>query len=247
MDLKDFDLEPFGFKQTEDGELQRTEEWLAARSGNFTGSKNKDLMNCGRSTAKMQWGTVEKLVDFGATAEKYVYAVGKERITGHQNQQIKSQQMYHGILNEPLLIQKMLDQGIITEYEPCAFVKFEGHNGGASPDGKVLYNSERMALEVKCCVSWDGHYKRMYNKVDQKHDDFWQCQAEMLALSVSKLLYVVASPMTIEDYDVQVIDASPIHQKAMLQRIEIADTAIGHWGAHHYGDALKLACAEWQE
>ena len=104
-----------------------------------------------------------------------------------------------------------------------------------------------MALETKCCVSWAGHFKRMYDKVDEKHDDFWQFQAEMVALDVTKLLYVVASPMTVESYDVQVIDASPIHQLAMLQRIEIADKAIGYWGEHHYADALKLACAEWKE
>jgi len=247
MDFENLELEPFGLFKNKDGELQRTEEWLKARSGNFTGSKIKDLMNCGRSTAKLPWGTVEKLVDFGVTAERYVYAVGKERTTGHMSQNVTSQELRHGITNEPLLIQKMLDQGIISDYTPSSFEKFEGCNGGASPDGKAIYKGQKVGLETKCCVSWAGHYNRMYNKVDQKHDDFWQFQAEMFALGVDKLLYVVASPMTIEDYEVQVIDASSIHQKAMVQRIEIADSAINHWNNHHYSDALKLACAEWAE
>jgi len=248
MQFEGMELEPFGVGQQEpDDELQRTEEWLEARSGNFTGSKMKLLMGCGRSSAKMAWGTTDKLVDFGKTAEKYIYNVGKERITGNRSQHITSQEMNHGKIQEPLLIQKLLDDKIIESYEARAFVKFEDHNGGASPDGSVIYKGEKVGLETKCCVSWDGHYARKYSKVDEKHDDFWQFQSEMLALKVDKLLYVVADPMTIDDYEIDIIVASPIHQKAMLQRIEIADIAIGHWDQHGYAESLTLACAEWQD
>ena len=247
MDFNDLDLEPFGFEQNNEGELQRTEEWLEARSGNFTGSKTKAFMGCGRSTAKMSWGTVEKLIDFSKTAEKYIYNVGKERLTGIRSQQITSKQMEHGIIHEPLLIEKLIETKIISDFTKSSFDKFKGYNGGASPDGKVVYKGEEMVLEVKCCVSWDGHFIRCYDIVDEKHDDFWQFQSEMLALGLNKLLYVVASPMTIEDYELQVINASPTHQKAILNRITIADAAIAYWDTHNYAEALQLACAEWQE
>lgn len=245
MEFNNFDLEPFAFLQSEDDDLQRTEDWLEARRGNFTGSKFKELMGCGRSTGKFPWGDPAKLVDFGRAAEKYIYNVGKERITGLLSQRITSKQMYHGEKSEPLLIDKLLEEGIIENYESCSFVKFDGYNGGASPDGTVIYKGVKMGLETKCCVSWDGHFARMYDVVDQKHDDFWQFQAEMKALRVDKLLYVVASPMTIDQYEIQVIDASEIHQQAMLDRIEIADLAISFWPNHKYPDALKVACAEW--
>ena len=247
MEFDDLELKPFGIEQTEDGELQRTKEWLEDRRGNFTGSKMKDLMSCGRSTAKLQWGTVEKLIDFGRTAEKYIYNVGKERLTGLMSQRITSKQMYHGIIHEPLLIEKLLEDGVIENYKPCKFKKFKDHNGGASPDGTVVYQNQEMGLETKCCVSWDGHFARCYDVIDEKHDDFWQFQTEMMALEVDKLLYVVASPMTIEDYEIKIIDASPIHQKALLQRILIADAAIGYWDTYNYSDSLKVACAKWEE
>lgn len=247
MEFDNLDMQPFGVEQTEDGDLQRTKKWLKDRSGNYTGSKMTNLMGCGRSTAKLQWGTVEKLIDFSRIAEKYIYNVGKERLTGLLSQRITSNQMYHGIIHEPLLIEKLLEDGMIEDYKPCQFVKFKDYNGGASPDGTVIYQSEEMGLETKCCVSWDGHFARCYDVIDEKHDDFWQFQAEMWALEVNKLLYVVASPMTIEDYEIKVIVASPIHQKAMLNRILIADAAIEYWDTHNYADSLKLACAKWQE
>ena len=246
MEFENFELNPFEFIESKDDGLQRTEAWLEERRGNFTGSKFKELMGCGRSTSKLPWGDAAKLVDFSRVAEKYIYNVGKERITGLLSQRITSKQMFHGEKSEPLLIAKLLEEGIIENYEPCSFAKFDGYSGGASPDGTVIYKGEKMGLETKCCVSWDGHFARMYDVVDQKHDDFWQFQGEMKALGVDKLLYVVASPMTIDQYEIQVIDASPIHQVAMLNRIEIADLAIGYWSTYKYPEALQLACAEWE-
>lgn len=249
MDFDDFELDPFSFPEfkNESNDLQRTKEWLEARRGNFTGSRMGLLMGCGRSTSKLLWGSVDKLIDFSVTAEKYIYNVGKERTTGLLSQHITSKQMNHGKIYEPLLIQKLLDENIITSFKESGFEKLENHNGGASPDGKIIYQGEEMGLETKCCVSWDGHFKRMYDKVHDKHDDFWQFQAEMLSLKVDKLLYVVAAPMTIQQYDIQVIEASKTHQKAMVNRIVIADKAISYWGKHGYVNGLKLACAEWED
>ena len=53
MEIRTFDFDDFAFVEEEQSsELQRTEAWLAKRSGCFTGSKISGLMKCGRSTSK---------------------------------------------------------------------------------------------------------------------------------------------------------------------------------------------------
>lgn len=225
--------------------LQRTEEWLEKRKGRFTGSRIKDLMTCGRSSSKMQWGRIEKTVDFSTTAEKYIYNVGKERLTGLRSMNISSKQMNHGTDHEPLLIEQLIKDGVITDFQELGFEHFGDYkNAGASVDGAATYKGERVALELKCCVSWDGHYKRMYHQVHEKHDDFWQHQSEMIATNTSKTLYVVAAPMQVEIYDTQIVNASEIHQKCIIDRCMIADRAIELWNEHSYPVALEIACAE---
>lgn len=228
-------------------DLQSTEEWLEKRKGRFTGSRIKDLMGCGRSTSKMIWGKIEKTVDFGSASEKYIYNVGKERLTGLRSMSASSKQMQHGTDSEPLLIEQLIKDGVITDFEELGFEHFgEYKNGGASVDGVCTYKGDRVALELKCCVSWDGHFNRMYQQVHEKHNDFWQHQSEMLATGTKKCLYVVAAPMQVEQYDIQVVMASEIHQKAMLDRCKIADRAIELWDVHPYPVALEIACAEFQ-
>lgn len=254
-EFEEIDFKIIGTLEPENESLQRTEDWLEARAGNFTGSNFKKLMNCGRSTSKMPWGSLEKLVDFGVTAEKYLYSVGMERTTGHRSMSASSRQMEHGKENEPLLIQKLIDDGVIYEFEELGFEKFaKCETGGASVDGVARLGKKfgdlagkKVAMELKCCVSWDGHYARMYEKVHDKHDDFWQFQAEMLAVNLDTCLYVVTLPMTIEKYDTQLIKASPIHQAEMVKRCQIGDAAIKLWEvAESKQKALELACANYK-
>lgn len=227
--------------------LQRTDDWLEERRGRFTGSRIDDLMKCGKSTAKMRWGAIEKTIDFGSTAEKYIYQVGKERKTGLLGMNVSSKQMEHGTNSEPKLIDQLLKDGVITDFIEKGFEKFAGYdNGGASVDGICTYKNEQVGLELKCTVSWDGHFGRMYEAVHEKHDDFWQMQSEMLATGVKKILYVVAMPMQVEKYDVRIVNASPTHQKEILRRCMIADVAIDLWDDHDYPDALAIACANFK-
>lgn len=232
-----------------DDSLQRTEEWFEARKGRFTGSRFKDLMGCGRSTSKQPWGSLEKLVDFGASAEKYIYQVGMERRTGQRSQEGSSRQMEWGKENEPKLIEQLVKDGVISDFVELGFEEFPDYeNGGASVDGICIHKGEKVGLELKCCVSWDGHYARMYEKVHEKHNDFWQFQAEMLATGVKKILYVVTLPMTVEKYDAQIIHASEIHQRELLKRCQIADRAIELWDtAEDKKTALQIACASYKE
>ena len=234
--------------KTESDSLQRNEAWLQKRSGCFTGSKLSLLMGCGKATSKIPWGDTAKLFDFSVTAEKYIYNVGKERLTGLRSQQQSSKQMQHGTDHEPLLIQQLLDDGVITDFEELGFEYFgDYHNGGASADGRAIYKGVLVGCEIKCCVSWDGHYKRMYEAVHDKHDDFWQHQGEMLAMGVDSLLYVVAMPMQVEKYDTQIVAASVTHQEALMHRCRIADMAIKLWSKYTYKEALQIACNNYKE
>ena len=225
--------------------LQRTKEWLVDRGGKFTGSEFFKLMNCGRSTAKQPWGGLAKLIDFGATAERYIYNVGQERNTGILSMETKAQRMEHGKESEPLLIAQLIKDGVITDFQEKGFEKFYEF-GGASVDGVAIHQAKKMAMELKCTTSWDGHYARMYEPVHEKHGDFWQIQGELLAVGLSECLYVVASPMQVEVYDIQIVKASPIHQKQILERCKIADHAISLWPKHGYKKSLEIACAEYK-
>lgn len=245
-EIQEFEMQG-GFLIKDNSSLQRTNEWLEQRKGRFTGSKIKDLMGCGRSTAQKPWGSIEKIYDFGATCERYIYKVGKERTTGVRDMDVSSQQMEYGKLNEPLLVQQLLKNGIISNFEEVPFLEFPNYsNGGASADGKAIFKGELVGLELKCTTSWDGHYNRMYEPVHDKHDDFWQFQSEMLALGVDKLLYVVAYPGTVEKYDYNIVNASPLHQKLILERCKIADAAIELWDEYSYKEALKIAIANYK-
>ncbi len=228
--------------------LQRNDEWHLKRLPCWNGSENKDLMGCGHSTAKQPWGSLAKTYDFGATAEKHIYTVGQKRLTGLRDMDVSAKQMDWGVENEPKLIQQLIKDGIISDFEELGFEYFgDYHNGGASVDGKATYQGRKVALELKCCTSWDGHYKRMYEPVHERHDDFWQHQSEMLATGLDELLYVVAMPMQVEKYNIQIVKASKLHQEQLLKRCKIGDLAISLWGEYGYKEALQIACARFKE
>jgi len=69
--------------------LQGTDEWLAARRGNVTGSRIKDVLANGR-------GGGESL-----TRKKYIYQIALERVTGITPDSYKSDAMERGNILEP--------------------------------------------------------------------------------------------------------------------------------------------------
>ncbi len=246
MDLAK-DIEDYNEFLAGDDDIQRTDEWFKKRKGKFTGSKIKNLMNCSQKTSKLKWGK-KKLFDFGSTAERYVYSVGKERLTGCSSQKLTSKQMDWGKKNEESIVNKLLEDGVIQSFREVDFTLFrENSNGGSSPDGLVVKSSNEMGAEIKSTVSWDGHYNRMYEKVTEKHDDYWQFQSEMLSLEVNKLLYVVAAPMSSDIYDYQIVKANKMHQRCILHRINIADLAISYWDEMSYKDSLIKACTNYRK
>ncbi len=232
-------------------DLQRTDEWFNARKGRFTGSKMKELMSCGRSTSKMEWGRAEKLVDFGDAAKKYIYSKAKERQRDKIVKTASSSSMRYGTENEGAVVELLKVQFPDYKFEDVGFIEFIEGVAGSSPDGRVICSNGPMALEVKCATDWGGVYDRHEIALDQSNKDFWQMQAEMLSIKAYKLMYVVAEPSAdifepdITDISVKYVDASPIHQKALIQRSMIGDHAIRLFlDGMNFHDAIRMACSE---
>ncbi len=223
-----------GFDIGQTGSLQRTDEWFKQRKGRFTGSGIKDLMGCSRSTSKMEWGRAEKLVDFNETAKKYVYEKAKEKQRGKVVRIPVSAAMRYGTENEQPVINLMLQKFPHYNFKEVGFIEFIKGIAGASPDGLLedKITKELIGYEGKCTTNWGTLYSRCEISVDQKHQDFWQLQAEMLALNVKKILYVIGEPSenifepNITDISTVMVDASPIHQQAIMQRCKIGSNAI---------------------
>ena len=226
--------------------LQRTAEWFEKRRGRFTGSKIKDLMSCSRSTAKIEWGRPEKLIDFGEKAKEYIYTKAKERQRGYAVQTPTTAAMSYGTENEDAVIELLP-----FDVEKCDFMEIEGLEGiaGASPDGRY----EDQNVEIKCATTWEQFYKRVELPFDQTHMDFWQVQTEMMAQKLNKTMYIVAEPSesifepNITSFTMRNTQASEIHQKAIYQRCEIGDEAIKLFlKGYSIHQAIQQACTEYE-
>jgi len=213
-------------------ELQRTEQWHADRLGKFTGSKIKELMSCSRSTAEMPWGRPEKLIDFGQAAKKYVYSRARERETGIAIKIKETKAMKYGTAGEEIVKELLKNKYPRATFEEVGFLEFITGVAGASPDWKATQNNKSMGVEIKCSTNYDTEYSRLIEAFEQKHQDFWQVQTEMMALKVNKMLYVVAAPTENMNYEdikeitVKPVDASPIHQNAIYERCLISEAVI---------------------
>lgn len=222
------------FLQVVESELQRTEQWFKDRLGRFTGSEMHKLMACGRSSAKMEWGRAEKLVDFGETAKKYIYAKCKERQRNKVIKKLETLKITFGKRQEDHVFELLEAKYPEYQFEKVGFIEFIDNVAGASPDGKAVNKTtgEVIGLEIKCSTDWDTLYSRHEEDFEQSHQDFWQIQSELLALNVDKLMYVVAEPPEtildpiIEDLSVKIVEKSLTHQLAIMQRCMIGEQVI---------------------
>lgn len=246
------DVSVYGIEKIKTSEeLQRTDDWHQQRKGRFTGSKIKELMSCSRSTAKFEWGRPEKLIDFGETAKKYVYSKAKEI---QRNKIIKtptSAAMQYGTNNEPIIKKLLKKQFPDYRFDEVGFIEFIEGIAGASPDGRIYRESDQIGLEIKAATDWGTIYSRHEIPIDQSHDDFWQLQAEMLALRVNEIMYVVAEPSesifepNITDLSIEYVQASPIHQQAIINRCMIGRNAIKYYlSGMKFQLAINAACRE---
>lgn len=245
--------------------LQRTKEWFENRNKKWTGSKRKDLMSCNSKGGKLSWHNEEKIFMFSDGAIKTIYNVAMQRRTGKIMKNSSTKQMDYGTKIEPLIF--IVVERYCNEHYAAMTVKQvgfkdseENENSGSSSDGLIYDDLKKepvASIEIKACCSWDSHYDRTFEPVDEKSIDFWQSQAQMEAWGVPFTLYAVAEPPedimvylkseNIEEYSeqwekecpvtFQKVLKSPIHQRAMSIRIAIAESVISEWNKK--GGSLK--------
>ena len=258
-------------EQKQGAGLQNDEKWENDRKGRFTGSDMHKLMGVGRSNSKKDWDRPEKIIDLNETAKKYIYEKAKER---QRDRVIKSYIGYNGTYGkicEALTKKKLLEKAPGAEIKEHGFVEFIKGVAGASPDGEFFPNLtpeklselkphdtdfmkiESMALEIKSAMGTDPVYLKFEKPFIEKHPDFWQVQTEMLALKTAKCLYVVAEPSTdkyepeIEYINEKIIDASPLHQNAIMQRCLLSDDIINlYLQGVNFEDAVIKGCSEFK-
>jgi len=249
LQSKGYDI---GYKE---GELQRTDEWFKQRLGRFTGSGIKNLMSCSQATSKMEWGRAEKIIDFGETAKKYVYSKAMERKRGKVIHMSTSAAMRYGTENEQPVIDLMLAKNKHYLFKEVGFIEFIKGIAGASPDGLLMdkMTGEKIGYEGKCATNWDTVYSRCETPVDQKHQDFWQLQAEMMSLKVKRLLYTIGEPSedmflpNITDVQTIMVDASPIHQQSIIHRCNIGNKAIELFlKGKNFHESILAACSNYE-
>ena len=233
----------------EDDKLQRTAEWFKQREGKFTGSEIHKLMGTTRASSKLEWGRAEKIIDFSETAKKYVYSKAKERQRNKVIRLASSVAMNYGTNSESVIIDMLKNIYPDYKFKEVGFIEFIKDIAGASPDGLL---NDNMALEIKASTNWDTVYNRHETPFEQKHQDFWQIQSEMLALKVNKCMYVVAEPSesifepNITDLSIKIVDASIIHQQAIIQRCMVGNAAIKlYLSGVFFQEAIRSACTNY--
>tara|TARA_B100000953_G_scaffold300250_1_gene304416 strand:+ start:9037 stop:9945 length:909 start_codon:yes stop_codon:yes gene_type:complete len=238
--------------------LQRTEEWFNQRKGSWTASQMKNLMSCSGQGGKLTWNDVDKLFYFGKTALKYIYENAMERKTDRYiDSGLDTKATRYGTKVEPLIFK--ISQKKLSKIHKKAklievgFKKFDGfETAGVSSDGllvKSLKKKEPIAsMEYKACTNWNTHYDRTFELVDDKNQDFWQMQSQMIAWKVNTCYYCVSEPPNdINEYlqipddeifdaykkfkkeckvTVQEVKASKLHQLALLRRIFMAEKTL---------------------
>jgi hypothetical protein len=246
-------IELIQIEENAEKKLQRTEAWQEERRGNWTGSQFKNLMACSSSGGKMDWTDKEKIFRFSDGSIKYIFANAMERKTGRYITTGTTKEMEYGTKIEPLIQRRFKEylNKIGFDYKEVGYKKFDNvPSAGVSSDGIVVqYQSKEKIIasaEFKACSSWTTLFERTYEFMDETGKDFWQTQGQMEAWQVDENYYVVISPPgNIKDYlyadnvmelyekwinetemHVQIVKKSPIHCRALINRIKIAESTV---------------------
>lgn len=247
------DLNEYEIEETEE-ELQRTVNWRLQRNGCWTASMCKKLMTCNSRGGKMDWNNPSKALEFGAGVIKVVYAVAMSRKRGYYIETDIGLPAKYGTAVEPLIFElskKHFAKQKLTTHK-VGFVTIENYpKAGASSDyavknvyEEVIYNGE-----IKACTSWETHYDRTFDYLDEDGTDFWQVQFQMTAHKSKSTIYIVSEPPSdikkyvysenimdlLSDFEKECrlsfeeVKASTVHQKALLTRIDIVEKVVQRW------------------
>lgn len=248
----DFEYEgQINIHQKDSNKLQRTEEWFEQRKGNWTGSQFKKCMSCNPKGGRMDWFNKEKVFHFSTEVVKYIYSNAMERKTGIYIETGTTKEMKYGTIIEPLIIKRAAVE--LTKrnlkVQEVGFKVFENlPTAGVSCDAIILNENDIVIAtgEFKACTSWNTHFDRTFELMDDSSIDFWQTQGQMLAWNCNKSFYIVISPpknidiyLRCEDinemYDywcnetemkIQEVEASEIHLEALNKRLHILEDVI---------------------
>lgn len=257
-----------GAKKQDKKKKQRTKQWREDRRGNWTGSQLKNLMSSVQGKARLAWDNLDRVFAFGATAIKYLYSNAMERKTGRWiDDGDGSWAMQYGTKVEPLIKKAtkeiLKDMGVLGKLKAVGYKKFPNMpNAGVSSDSVVVLDGKTVAsVEMKACTNWGTHYERTFDSTDDKSNDFWQLQGQMIAHEVDICYYAVAQPpANIKDYlfydgdimdlheqfkkeckvSVEIVKKSKLHQAALIKRIIIAEETIGDWLAGDCTERLDV-------
>lgn len=231
-------------QSSKEDKLQRTDQWLKDRQGCWTGSKIKNIMACNSKGGKMSWSDQDKIYEFSKGVIKYVYSRAMERKTKRYIESSTGPAMEYGTKVEPYIIK--IGEHLIGQ--PIEDVGFKSHpiidSLGASSDG--ISQDRKLAIEIKACTTWETHYDRTFDSVNEKSTDFWQTQLEMMVWNVDQCAYLIAEPpnsifdylnelKTFDEFEkecgvsVEYIKASKFHQEALLKRVQIVEEVCENW------------------
>lgn len=227
------------------------EQFHTARNGLWSGTIIKRLMACNKKGGKMQWSDPDKYFEFSDGIVKLIYSRCMQRKTKNWIETKPTAEMRYGTRVEPLIL-ALGAEFIPLDIEEVKFKAFADFpTAGATADsvgkkeGKV-----KAVVEAKGCTSWETHFNRTFNRMDEKDIDFWQTQTEMRAWEVDLCYYLVASPprdmYKYLNYDGDIMDlkedfrkeciisveevvASPFHQKAIMERVIFAESVVDKW------------------
>ena len=183
-------------------ELQRTDEWFAARSGKWTGSTIVDLVSRNKKTgAKM------------ASFDSRVWKVVAERMTGRPEESVSSYSLQWGVDVEPFAIERYeLESGNIVT--PVGFIQHPIYQFvGASADGLVGTNG---AIEAKCPKSSVIHLERFLSGLPEEYRP--QCQTVMWVCERDWLDFISFDPRQQEKF--QMLKIRVNRDEAYIKLIE---------------------------
>ena len=223
------------------GAEQGSEAWKLGRIGKVTGSVCKELMSCTPASSKKSWDQADKICDFGDGFKNIVLHMA---YTMHFQKHFEMSQIKnfkYGHLVEAYAKIVFAERYPYFTLHECELIDILPGVFAVSPDGRILNNKtgKVAAFECKANMATSSLYKRTEVDFNDKHPDFWQMQAEMIALKTDVIIYANPIPATdIEmilngsnpsDYIMDIYfdkhEKSETHCTALLERARIAGLA----------------------
>lgn len=181
-------------------DAQRQLGWYRARLGNITGSQVGRLMKRGRSSY------------FGDDAMSYIYQLAAERTMAREI--LEDDEAFEAYLNQVNVTTNAMRFGTEMEAEARDLYCFENivscvevglcrhfdiEHFASSPDGIILEDGKKVALEIKCptqavFMRYCTEIKDNASLLKVKPEYFYQCMAHMMCTGAVRTDFIAFSP-----------------------------------------------------